>query len=232
MAGVDSKAKRIPLRERRKLLHAFRKEYGITLVELGTIADVSHPMLSQFERGQRDLSSDSWARVLRAMNKLLKEDEEKRKTQMSKAQEIARKLFKTDEQLWAELEDFHRRVGSMDAKALSEEISRNDPFLKHARYSTMTDDEIASDLEAKPAKQELPYSLRVFQAVLTGRPLSAEEKDFVQQSSRDRVRKLRTLPARWLEHPVIKELMESYQREIEFLKEDKAHSQPSKKSRK
>jgi transcriptional regulator with XRE-family HTH domain len=82
----------VPLPERRTLLRAFRKQFGITLVELGNLADISHPMLSQFERGDRDLSSEAWARVLQAMGKLLREDEERRGEERAKARETAAKL--------------------------------------------------------------------------------------------------------------------------------------------
>lgn len=82
----------VPLPERRTLLRAFRKQFGITLVELGNLADISHPMLSQFERGDRDLSSEAWARVLQAMGKLLREDEERRGEDRAKARETGAKL--------------------------------------------------------------------------------------------------------------------------------------------
>jgi transcriptional regulator with XRE-family HTH domain len=96
MANEPKSAKAVSLRQRRKLLHKFRDQYGITLVELGKLANVSQPMLSQFERGRRDLSTKSWAQVLLAMTKLLKEDEDRRKQQRSEAAKTAAKLGVTD----------------------------------------------------------------------------------------------------------------------------------------
>lgn len=59
----------IPLRERRKLIRDFREQIGLTLREFGKMAEISHPMLSQFETGEggHNLSDDAWKRVLKAV---------------------------------------------------------------------------------------------------------------------------------------------------------------------
>lgn len=90
---------RLPLSERRELLRDFRKQCGVTLTELGKLAHVSQPMLSQFENGARDLSAEAWDRVLDAMEKFLSrakaeiiEKNEGLKQQLAKAGETAEKL--------------------------------------------------------------------------------------------------------------------------------------------
>ena len=90
---------RLPLSERREVLRDFRKQCGVTLTELGKLAHVSQPMLSQFENGARDLSAEAWDRVLDAMEKFLSrakteiiEKNERLKQQLAKAGETAEKL--------------------------------------------------------------------------------------------------------------------------------------------
>jgi transcriptional regulator with XRE-family HTH domain len=83
---------KVSLRERRKLLRDFRRQYGITLDDLGKKAELSKAMLSRFEAGNRDLSAEAWTRVLDAMGKLLVEDDAKRKAEIAKAEQTAEKL--------------------------------------------------------------------------------------------------------------------------------------------
>jgi transcriptional regulator with XRE-family HTH domain len=71
-------------KERRKLLRAVRKLSGITLVELGKAANLSQPMLTQFERGDRDLSPEAWGRMVSALGKLAVRREAKRREQGAK----------------------------------------------------------------------------------------------------------------------------------------------------
>jgi transcriptional regulator with XRE-family HTH domain len=71
-------------KERRKLLRAVRKLSGITLVELGKAANLSQPMLTQFERGDRDLSPEAWGRMVSALGKLIVRREAKRREQGAK----------------------------------------------------------------------------------------------------------------------------------------------------
>jgi len=80
------------MRRRGKLLRVFRKRYKITLTELGKIAGLSQPMLSQFERGDHGLSPRAYGRLCAAMGKLLREDEQRRTEERVKASEIAAKL--------------------------------------------------------------------------------------------------------------------------------------------
>jgi transcriptional regulator with XRE-family HTH domain len=91
----------VPLRKRRRLLHAFREQYGLTLTELGELTGLSFSMLSKFERGGRDLSSEAWIRVLAGIQKVLSEDDARRKQEREIAAETATKLgvptfFSTD----------------------------------------------------------------------------------------------------------------------------------------
>lgn len=82
----------VPLSKRRKLLRTFRKQYGITLDELGDLTDLSKSMLSLFDNGERDLSSEAWTRVLTAMSNLIADDNAKRLAEIAKAKETATKL--------------------------------------------------------------------------------------------------------------------------------------------
>jgi transcriptional regulator with XRE-family HTH domain len=84
--------KTIPLGQRRKLLRRFREQYGITLDEFGPLAELSTPMLSQFENGGRDLSPEAWTRVLAAMSNLITEDNTRRFAEIEKAKQTAEKL--------------------------------------------------------------------------------------------------------------------------------------------
>jgi transcriptional regulator with XRE-family HTH domain len=92
LASAAAATATVPLRDRRILLRAFRKQFGIGLVELGKLADISQPMLSQFERGDRDLSSEAWARVLAAIQKLLADDDARHEQEQKKAMQTAEKL--------------------------------------------------------------------------------------------------------------------------------------------
>ena len=56
--------KKLSLRDRRRLLRAFRKQTGLTLVELGKLSGLSNPMLSQFENGNVNLSAEAASRLL------------------------------------------------------------------------------------------------------------------------------------------------------------------------
>src|SRR6185437_8861500 len=103
MPDKTEKAKTVPLHKRRKLLRAFRKQYGITLAELGKVAGVSQPMLSQFERDDRDLSAQAWTRVLGAMARLLTEANAKRAAEIAKAGQTAAKLGATGPDIFGDM---------------------------------------------------------------------------------------------------------------------------------
>lgn len=102
-----------PLRDCGKLLRKFRKQYGIKLVEFGKLCKISQPMLSQFERGDHNLSDEAWTRVLEAMGKLLLEDENRRKEERAKASETAAKLGVKPFSLFSALESEDGLFGSL-----------------------------------------------------------------------------------------------------------------------
>src|SRR5260370_29846369 len=82
----------ISLRERRRYVRQFREQVGMTLREFGSLARISHPMLSQFETGEgsHNLSEEAWARLLDAMGVALNQNADK--AGISKARKIADKL--------------------------------------------------------------------------------------------------------------------------------------------
>ena len=75
-------------RERGKLLHLFREQYGFTLEELGQRAGLSRAMLSRFEAGRRKLSEEAWIRVLNSLGELADKNRAKR----AATQRVADKL--------------------------------------------------------------------------------------------------------------------------------------------
>lgn len=126
---------KVPLGQRRKLLRAFRKQYGITLTDLGKLAGLSNPMLSQFENGNRDLSAEAWTRVLKAMSDLITEDNTKRLAEIGKAKETAAKL------------------GAPGLDILGEMLSGKGPF----GFAFKTDEQIAkeaAEIEAERIRLE------------------------------------------------------------------------------
>lgn len=79
-------------RERRVLVRRFRKQMKLRGETLAKMAGISRPYLTQFEKGARRLSDKAWARVLAAIQKLLAEDESRRKQEREKAVQTAAKL--------------------------------------------------------------------------------------------------------------------------------------------
>lgn len=143
----------VPLRERRKLLRAFRKLYGITLVELGKLADLSNPMLSQFERGIRDLSPEAWTRVLAAMAKLLEEDENRRSQERAKAAEIAAKLGAVPNNFSSWALEFVSGPRRKQVELETEKIRQQDVANLRQLVITGVDEHLA-ELEAEATKPE------------------------------------------------------------------------------
>ena len=119
----------VPLRERQKLLRAFRKQYGITLTELGKLSVLSQPMLSQFERGERNLSAGAWARVLVAMSRLLREDTAKG------AGEIA------DDNAKRSASELRETAEKLDVFNLGDMLSGEGPY----GFLTLSDETIAKE---------------------------------------------------------------------------------------
>lgn len=94
-----TEAKIVSLGQRRKLLRTFRKQFGITLDDLGELAGLSKAMLSRFESGNRDLSADAWSYLLEKISELVSEgrgnltwDPAKRAAGVAKARQTAAKL--------------------------------------------------------------------------------------------------------------------------------------------
>jgi transcriptional regulator with XRE-family HTH domain len=86
------KSEAVSLGAKRKLLRRFRKKYGIGLVRFGKLARISQPMLSQFERGDRNLSAEAWVRVLDTIDKLVAEGATARAKEIQGARKVAVKL--------------------------------------------------------------------------------------------------------------------------------------------
>ncbi len=91
--------KKLPLRDRRRLLRTFRKQTGLTLVELGKLSELSNPMLSQFENGKVNLSAEASARLLVVIGDvaanfvpITEEDRAKGSAKMVQVQETAARL--------------------------------------------------------------------------------------------------------------------------------------------
>lgn len=94
-----TEAQIVSLGQRRKLLRTFRKQFGITLDDLGDLAGLSKAMLSRFEAGKRDLSADAWSHLLEKISELVSEgqgnlrwDPAKRLAGIAKARQTAAKL--------------------------------------------------------------------------------------------------------------------------------------------
>jgi transcriptional regulator with XRE-family HTH domain len=150
----------VPLSKRRKLLRTFRKQYGITLDELGDLTDLSKSMLSLFENGERDLSLEAWARVLAAMSKLITEDDARRLAEIEKAKQTAEKLgapgifgvrpgklieylFKGDEQIAKEQAEIEaERIRLQEAGNLSELIVEQSNELQKEFAAQVTKEEV------------------------------------------------------------------------------------------
>lgn len=62
--------------DRGQLVRDFRRLYKIELAELASRSDLSVPMISQFERGNRKLSGLAWKRVLVAIQQIVNENAE------------------------------------------------------------------------------------------------------------------------------------------------------------
>lgn len=59
--------------ERGRLLREFRKVYDVTLEDMAQRVGLSQPMLTRFETGTRNLSTDAWTRLFIAMGEIEKE---------------------------------------------------------------------------------------------------------------------------------------------------------------
>jgi transcriptional regulator with XRE-family HTH domain len=141
--------KAAPQRGRGKLLRKFRKQYRITLTEFGKLAGLSQPMLSQFERGDHNLSDEAWMRVLQTISDLIIEDNTKRLAEVGKAKETAAKLgapglifgfaFKTNEQITKEQAEIDaERIRLKKAGEISALIvEQTDGLLPHLKENAL-----------------------------------------------------------------------------------------------
>jgi predicted transcriptional regulator len=99
MSETSVTRERLPVGERRELFREVRKTCDVTLAQLGEMADVSYPMLSLFESGERDLSAEAWGRVADAMEKLLIEANKKRDAEIASLKNEQSELQKKAGQL-------------------------------------------------------------------------------------------------------------------------------------
>jgi transcriptional regulator with XRE-family HTH domain len=123
------KDKKLTLQERRDLVREFRKRTGCTLVELGELADVSNPMLSQFETGARNLSEKAWERVLDAMKAARKDPKAVLHSQPPYVQRMWHKmrvlylLLKADPRTVADYERFLATLRDEECRVALEEMN-------------------------------------------------------------------------------------------------------------
>jgi transcriptional regulator with XRE-family HTH domain len=80
------------MKARGAVIRKFREAVHLDLADFATRAKISVPMLSKFERGNRNVSTKAWACVLEAMSKRIAEGSARRSAWVAKAQEIATKL--------------------------------------------------------------------------------------------------------------------------------------------
>src|SRR5271155_956131 len=88
---MDTTAKKVPLRQRRKMVRSFRKHARLNLAKLGELSGLSQPMLSRFESGKRNLSDAAWERLLNAIETFLVNQNEQLNSEIKKAKQAAAK---------------------------------------------------------------------------------------------------------------------------------------------
>jgi len=216
----------VPLAQRRKLLRKFREQYDITLTEFGKHARLSHPMLSQFERGDRDLSPEAWARVLAAMSSLLAEDNGKRLAEIAEAEETAAKLGVVAKiNLVRKLRDLSGLTQAEVADLVR--ISDSKLSLYEDGLVELTEDEKnrlvrvlhkvnptgwLSQMNSHAAIEEL------------GKGFGKKSEERLIEERKGFVKRLENLNG--IDDPVIAEVIESYRREIETLEKQLAETTP------
>jgi transcriptional regulator with XRE-family HTH domain len=139
MVDQSETAREMPLGEKRKLLRDFREHADMTLTALGKRAKLSHPMLSQFETGERDLSEESWDRVLDVMQEVLLAKQVQMDAGLAKAKEIAAKLGARDPGAEALAEAIEGSIGGSFGQFLGDTFAPSRPGA-FERYRTMTAD--------------------------------------------------------------------------------------------
>lgn len=147
-------AEKALLDERRKLVRDFREQIGMGLVEFGKLAKVSHPMLCQFENGDRDLSAEAWKRVQDAIAKAFPKHRSELETKLSRVEEIVGKLEanvgypalirKYDAKTYQESRD-----NQALAENLRSHLNADDP--KEAKEAAWLEAEVAAETAAQRA---------------------------------------------------------------------------------
>lgn len=220
---------RLPLSERRELLGDFRKQCGVTLTELGKLAHVSQPMLSQFENGARDLSAEAWDRVLGAMEKFLEANNAKQRERIAELEHERAKAEETAEKLGVTvaLDLMGATLPGKQQGALEPERAELE---KRAAKLGVTVPALRRMGLAGPGEHP-PHppegSTRGIKAMLEDPSFREAIVKATQAAEEARARRkalLRkvnnTVPRRWLDRDV-QELSTSYEREIDALKQQR-----------
>jgi transcriptional regulator with XRE-family HTH domain len=201
--------KKLPLRERRRLVRAFRKQTHLTLVELAELVGLSHAMLSQFENGKVNLSEASWVRLYEAMGEFLRTAKENYQAEIAKAEETAAKLGVSGllrAQTEPELDDILSRMSPEEAETAI-------PLLE--RLSAELDKNSVAWRIARVALGELRLKVKEYKTERL-RNLYALQEHF-RKESEERKRQLEALerlPGA-LDDPIVVGLIESLRRELE-----------------
>jgi len=119
----DSEAtKKFSLRERRTALRKFREQADLSLEELAKLAGLSKSMLSKFELGNRDLSSDAFSRLEKAIVKVLanqrvaaRRKQESEKRGVAKVEKLAGSFIPLRSLMEPRFESYRNSIEVMEA---------------------------------------------------------------------------------------------------------------------
>lgn len=120
--NTERAEKTVPLGQRRKMLRTFRKQYGVTLVEFGQLCNISNPMLSQFENGDRNLSAEAWTRVATAMQEI-------RDARYTGPFSVAEYVMRQRRAVWANTKltpEASERIREKASRALNDDLPREE----------------------------------------------------------------------------------------------------------
>lgn len=225
--------KKPPLRDRRRLVRTFRKQTGLTLVDLGKLAELSNPMLSQFENGKVNLSDESWKRLCDAMEKFLLTANENYKAEIAKAKETAAKLSpEACERIRQRANEILARPSdASNDERITEKVrgmffelrQRSGLTLAEAAQKSGIDDAKLALYENGRAELTEEEESRLRRALTEGVPrmslselLGAKPAELIGQR-KEFVARLENLHD--IDDPVIAEIIASFRREIEDLEE-------------
>ena len=180
-----------------RLLKKFRKDFDISLAELAKEAKLSEAMLSRFEAGNRKLSPEAWTRVRSTIQRLLAEDEARRKTERAKAEQTAEKLgvpftglFGVDPQSpesRRRLEEAALWLAKSEGLTLSESLRREAERLAQAKLgSSATGEALREELTEHLIQQALEYAEKVTRE---RDQLKARVAELEQELARERANK-------------------------------------------